>query len=50
MVEFLQPSLHRVDCPNKRASIAHLSSKTNPVPPPRKKKPNDYTRVQKNHV
>jgi hypothetical protein len=23
--------LHQVECPNKRASIAHLSSKTNPA-------------------
>jgi len=33
MVQFLQASLHQTDCPNKRAPMANLSSKTNVAPP-----------------
>jgi hypothetical protein len=37
MVQFLQASLHQTDCPNKRASMVNLSSKTNLAPPSRRK-------------
>jgi hypothetical protein len=37
MVQFLQASLHQTNCPNKKASMANLSSKTNLALPLRRK-------------